>query len=233
LFSKFENSIAEVFGLIAPKECLGCKSYIKNASNNWQSALCQKCLQALWTKRTFISLNSSIGINPKFNSSAIWEYRGFTRFLIHQYKFHQKTNLIPIFAKAFSDEILKTKPYSYDSIAVIPSTKSSARKKGYSHMHLIARLVSKETKIPLIHKALCMNSKTSSQRGLKLKDRQRNRARAYSTKIDLTDHKIMLLDDVVTSGQTLHSAIQSLQKGGAKQIDAFVLARTAKQLNKK
>ena len=55
-----------------------------------------------------------------------------------------------------------------------------------------------------------------------------NLKNAFKVTRDLSDKKILLFDDVCTTGQTLSEVSRTLKKEGVKQIDALVLCRSLK-----
>lgn len=66
---------------------------------------------------------------------------------------------------------------------------------------------------------------TEPQRGLKRAERLRNMHRALTSRGDLTGSRILLVDDVYTTGATVHEACRALRESGAETVDVFTLAR--------
>lgn len=65
-----------------------------------------------------------------------------------------------------------------------------------------------------------------SQRGLKRKERLRNMRHALVAKIRLQRSRLLVVDDVMTTGATVHECARALKKAGARIIDVAVLARS-------
>jgi predicted amidophosphoribosyltransferase len=94
-------------------------------------------------------------------------------------------------------------------------------------MHHLAAEISKITKIPLDRNALLLCKKSNSQMGLALQERMVNRKNAFvASPANLVDKRVLVIDDVMTSGQTLKSAIEALRNSEAAEVDALILART-------
>jgi competence protein ComFC len=127
----------------------------------------------------------------------------------------------------FSAAIVQAVESRYDAIVVIPSTSKAMRNRGYSHMHHLGAQVSRSLGIPLLSNALVLKKQSISQMGLALLERRKNRIDAFiASEAELVDKRVLLLDDVMTSGQTLLSAIKAIQLVKPRMVSALVLART-------
>lgn len=114
-----------------------------------------------------------------------------------------------------------------DWVLPIPLSAQRLAERGYNQAWLLARQLSP-------HKAdahlLLRTRDTPSQRSLPRADRLANLVGAFAVEPlranQLRGKKVVLVDDVMTSGASLHSAARVLRQAGVARISALVLART-------
>jgi predicted amidophosphoribosyltransferase len=87
-------------------------------------------------------------------------------------------------------------------------------------------LLNKQKEIPIDTKILKKKAWTAQQAGKGRKERIANLKNTFQITKDLSDKKVLLFDDVCTTGQTLSEASRAVKKAGARQIDALVLCRS-------
>lgn len=116
----------------------------------------------------------------------------------------------------------------YDYIIPVPIHKKKMRKRGYNQMELIGRRLSTKTGIPLELRCLVKSVNTPPQRGLDAKDRQKNIKDSFevSDRSKIEGKRILLIDDVMTTGATVSECARVLLKDGkVKYTDIYVLTR--------
>jgi ComF family protein len=116
----------------------------------------------------------------------------------------------------------------YDCIIPVPLHKKRRRKRGYNQVELIGERLSSRTGIPMKTHHLVKTANTPPQVGLSYAERQRN-VRGYFDVVDpaeLSGKRILLIDDVLTTGATVTESTRVLvRKGKAKYVDVFTLLR--------
>ncbi len=112
-----------------------------------------------------------------------------------------------------------------DTIAPVPLTAKGLRQRGFNQSLLIAGVVSKKTGIPLNIDILFKIRETPPQVGLSASERHKNLAGAFTAKGCLKGRRILLVDDVVTTGATAAACSKALLKAGAKEIIVLAIAR--------
>ncbi|MFC1712232.1 zinc-ribbon domain-containing protein [Candidatus Poribacteria bacterium] len=144
-------------------------------------------------------------------------------------KYHGKT----VMAKPLADLMLEAMPgffgmEDYDHIIPVPLHKKRRRKRGYNQVELIGEWLSRATNIPMETQSLVKTVNTPPQVGLPYEERQRN-VRGHFDVVsppDLTGKRVLLIDDVFTTGATAgESARTLLRKGKAEYVDVFTLLR--------
>ncbi len=113
----------------------------------------------------------------------------------------------------------------YDCITPIPLHMSRLSQRGFNQSAEIARPLAARLGIPICSGLLTRNTATRRQSGLTRKERAQN-LRGVFTAPPLHGQRILLLDDIMTTGATLHEAATCLLKAGAAAVDIAVIART-------
>lgn len=114
------------------------------------------------------------------------------------------------------------------AIIPIPLHRSRLRQRGFDQALELARPLAHALKLPLRTDLLQRQRATCAQTRLSAAARRRNLRQAFAVNAtDLPQH-VALLDDVMTTGATLHSAAKALKQAGVQRVDAWVCARVEK-----
>ena len=113
----------------------------------------------------------------------------------------------------------------YDVLLPLPLHPSRLQTRGFNQSLEIARVTSAASGIPMDPAILTRVRATSPQAELPLKERGRNVRGAFECSRDLAGRRILLVDDVMTSGATLREAARILKLHGAGEITVAVAAR--------
>ena len=108
----------------------------------------------------------------------------------------------------------------------MPLHQSRLRSRGYNQAHEVARLLAAELPRQLISDVLVRNKATRMQAELPGHERRANVNNAFTVRQPLNVDRVLLVDDVMTTGQTMHAASQCLLAAGVGQVDAVVFARS-------
>lgn len=151
-----------------------------------------------------------------------------TRKLIKKLKYSEKTVLAKDIAELLSDSISLFTKKDWDLVLALPSSKKALQKRGFSHMHHVLRAFCKTNNLAFSYTALKNTSKNNYQSLTPLNKRMSNVKSAFCVKQKLVDkRRVLLLDDVITSGASQEAACLELLRAGAKSIDVLSLARSA------
>ena len=105
----------------------------------------------------------------------------------------------------------------------VPATAAAFRRRGFDHMELIARHLSGCSDIPLLDALVKHGS--SDQRELGRADRLVEALGAYEVVLPVRGKRILLIDDVITTGATMSAAASALKAAGASSVDGLAFAR--------
>lgn len=154
--------------------------------------------------------------------------RGAVRELIHRLKysgqFHLRNTIADWLWVAFSDRRIIEEPF--DAIVPVPLHPVRKRERGYDQVSALAEIVARRAGKPLL-KCLRRHRYTQTQTVLDRDDRVRNLHNAFDLRKStaVLGKRVLLLDDVLTTGTTLHECAKVLRSGGAVSVRAVTVAR--------
>ncbi|MDE6722600.1 MAG: hypothetical protein K2J55_00200 [Eubacterium sp.] len=153
-------------------------------------------------------------------------YEGSVSRAILNMKMNEMPKLINLQGKHLANTV-KTyyEDIDFDFITFVPMRREDKANRGYNQAELLANVVSKECGIPL-KDVLVKKRKTKMQKRQKAKERFANMYNAFDVKeaVDVMDKKILLIDDVKTTGATLTSVALTLKAYGASSVYCAVIA---------
>ncbi len=157
-------------------------------------------------------------------------YDGAASRAIWRFKFRNVTSL----SKVFAEDMLKCfnehyKDYDFDLCTFVPSSKESIKERGYNQAELLAKDFCELTNIEC-EELLLKTKETKTQHDLLSVERSGNLAGAIELKdgIDLENTRILLIDDIKTTGSTLNECAKMLLIGGAAEVFCLTVAITNK-----
>ncbi len=184
--------------LEVPSRCYSCFRATEN------SEVCSKCRRKSPLKHVWVHT----------------DYDGIARQLIHSYKFNHSREA----ADTMANLMHKTLPL-LDKVIVVPVPTATARirQRGFDHTKLLTKKLAEQLKLP--HYQALQKLGQTKQVGNKRATRRTQLTGAFRFTKALTDQRILLVDDVVTTGATLEEAARTLKLAGAKTVDAVVFAQ--------
>ena len=109
-------------------------------------------------------------------------------------------------------------------VAFVPPDRDRTLKRGHHAAERLARELAARWELP-VAPLLVRAHPVPRQRGLSRAERRRNLARAFVVK-GRVPTRVTLVDDVYTTGATVHSAASALRKAGARRVEVVTFART-------
>ena len=218
----------KVLDLLFPPKCPYCRKLLDDP----RAAVCPDCQAKLpWLegKAGERSIDFADGC---FSPLA---YDETVREAIHRYKFSRVRALGKPFAALMAQCLGGRLPQGADLITWAPLSKKRLRERGFDQAELLAREVGRLLSIPAAP-ALEKTRNTGPQSELEEESARRANARgAYALLpgADLTGKRVVLVDDVVTSGSTLSECAALLRRGGAAQVYCLTLARAREDREEK
>ena len=227
VLNKIQNE--RIIDLIFPQSCIICgKINKKNICDN-----CKRRVEK-FEKLKYIEKNKDI---EKFLTCGkiyfdklfyYFEYKGVIRKLIIKYKFNDKSYFCNHFAKMLLNCKKTYRLFNfYDIIIPVPMEKEKKLRRGYNQTELITDIIAKKTGI-LNGKDFVKKIKmTEVQSTLSLERRKENikNAFALSNKSIIKGKRIIIFDDICTTGNTVNEISRVIKEAGAKDLLVIVLAK--------
>lgn len=217
------RTVLTVSNLIYPQTCGICGKIAPNS-------LCKKCEIELKKQSDINIINQGKEIEDKYFNEImyIFKYEGQIRKLIIDYKFNEKSYIY----LTFINFLLKNKKIfenikNYDTIIPVPISKKRLKTRGYNQSLLLAAEIAEQTNLELVNNCLIKTKNIIEQSKLNKEDRRKNIQGVYELKNKkiIEDKKILLIDDIYTTGSTVNECSKILRQGNPNKIGIFVLAR--------
>lgn len=218
----FEKFIRLVF----PPKCIFCGKILPIDA---RIGICPDCFRLLPIMDSKLSLLNSRSSFESLCDSVIcaFRYTEIIRQAIIKFKFSGKSYYYRTLGRILSDKIKKMTNYrEFDIIISVPLHKSRENMRGYNQSYLISKVISHELGIPECSQLLKRVKNTDSQSLMAANMRHTNVKDAFRvTDSNAIKGKIILLiDDVLTTGNTLNECVRVLKEAGAEKIVAGVIA---------
>lgn len=145
--------------------------------------------------------------------------------IIHAFKYQDLFSLKDYLAGELL-ELINKEGLEFDLVSYVPLSKKRMIRRGYNQSQMIASELSQLTGVCL-YQGLIKNKETKTQVGLTRKERIKNLEGAFivKNKERLEGKKIVLIDDVITTGATLDQCAQVLKIAGAKKVWGLTIAK--------
>jgi ComF family protein len=145
---------------------------------------------------------------------------------IHQLKYRNLKAIAPCLAELLAD-YLRSNPLPGEALVCVPLHPRRLRERGYNQSSLLARELGRRIDLPVIEDCLIRVKQAKPQvRAVDVEERRRNVADAFVCSNEkVRGKKIILIDDVCTSGATLESCAVALKNKGATSVWGLTLAR--------
>jgi ComF family protein len=236
--------LTALLDVILPPICHICHEFIPNSGTLHICPTCRERLPLVLSPLCPICGIPFIGVGndhrcgacltdpPHYDTArAPFLYEGAIRELIHSFKYNRNTPLrrpLVLLTQEGMDEFLRD--LKLDVILPVPLHRSRLRQRGFNQAVLLGRVLSRHFSLPLLPDTLVRIRQTSPQIELSASERRQNVKGAFAVKKTelVAGKRILLLDDVMTTGSTMDECAKELKKAGAALVVALTVARTAR-----
>ena len=194
-----------------PKKCVGC--------GRLGDYVCKDCQVGIWEPEPAPVPQNLDGL------ICLWAYDGLMQKIIKKAKYSGLYNLLQ-FTISKSQIPNKSQFPNLQAIIPVPLYRDRLRERGFNQAEIIAKEISKIYKIPVVN--LLVRTKDTGHQTLRNREERLKAidgAFEVSTKIQDLPSKILLVDDVMTTGATLSECARTLKKAGVNKVYGLVLAR--------
>jgi competence protein ComFC len=227
VLTPYVSALADLF---FPQRCVGCE---RRASD----LLCPHCFEALphvgrpicarcgtpTAFETFVC-DECKGVDFGFESArAPLRYEGVGEEIVHALKYRGYTRVVERLAVPLMLGVLD-RGARFDAVVPVPLHRSRLRRRGFNQAELLARGVAAGLNAPVSDKLRSVR-RTRDQVELSAAERRANVEGAFAAR-ERVWGKILLVDDVFTTGATTSECAEILLRGGAQEVHAVSLCRT-------
>jgi len=207
--------------LLFPPRCVFCRKILSRR----EKGICAGCAESL---RRTASDGEQTGDYFTVCVSPLY-YEDTVREALLRFKFHQATGYAEPFGRLIAQCIRERLPGRYDLISWVPLSSQRLKKRGYDQAMLLAM----STALELEDVAVSTLEKVRdvpAQSGVGSKEKRRANISGVYRCCDedlVRDKRVLLIDDIVTTGATLSECARTLLLAGAEEVLCATLARSA------
>ena len=206
-----------LWNLLFPPKCILCKKVLESTETD----LCRNCR---------IDSPECTGLHKNFSFldswAAVWYYKGYIRDSILRFKFHRARHYAPAYGRMLAMRIQQEYPDGFDLITWVPVSRLRRFTRGYDQVELLANATGRELGQPPVS-TLRKIRHNRPQSGITGQAKRRaNVLGAYRVICpqEVCGKRILLLDDVITTGATAGECARVLLTAGAKEVHCGCLA---------
>ena len=195
------------------------------------NTICRECIEKLEKYRNNNTASNQIKVlGSTINMHFLYKYERLVRKILLKYKFDDQSYLF--FMLIF---LILNSPETcifirdYDIMMPVPLHKKRYLERGYNQTELVAKNLGEKLKISVNGKILIKNKNIKPQSQKNGEDRLRDVVGVYDLNPkyaqEIVGKKVLIVDDIYTTGSTCKECAKMLIKGGAKEVGIFCIAR--------
>ncbi|MBH0008786.1 ComF family protein [Salinibacterium sp. SWN1162] len=213
------DALRDAWALLMPVECAGCERVDR--------ALCDECARRLVAQPSIHSTPQHLAVHYALR------YEGRARRVLLAFKNHHRTDLARALSTSFLPALLQAIDAASSSdpathpvqIVAVPSSRGAFRTRGYHPMALILRAAGVRHA-----RVLRVAQETRSQKLLSAQQRADNVHGAFIATHSLAGIRVIIVDDVLTTGATIDEAARAISAAGATVVGAATIGFTPRKL---
>jgi ComF family protein len=212
-----DHLIDQVGHCLAPSRCAACDSSVPT-----HCVMCKPCAE---TVEEVLPTNDAWHL-------AYGYYGGALATSIHRFKYQERPDLARPLGFLLAEAAQPLLTTDVDWLVPIPLARTRLVERGYNQTTLLAQQVSKQLSIPIYTHALFKPQHQGRQAERTMEQRHQATRGIFSTnkRLNYQGKRVVIIDDVITTGATIHEAQRELERAGATVVAGLALALTPKYI---
>ncbi|MEG0793588.1 MAG: ComF family protein [Lachnospiraceae bacterium] len=151
---------------------------------------------------------------------SLWLHKGEVSKSIYMFKYKNRRTYAEVYAREMAKQFsVLIKEWGIQTIIPIPLHRKRRQARGYNQAEILADYLSTQVGIPVEKKTVFREKYTQPQKVLNDKERRKNLQGAFTVADDWNiKQKILLIDDIYTTGSTVNAVAKVLKERGAKEV---------------
>lgn len=231
---RLDRCRAFLLDILFPNRCPFCGGFIR-----WDSFICENCREKLASANDFICrLCGSVSCVCNKENTVLWYDAVFGSFFfddenvnvgsaIHRFKHTGEENIAAAAAEELSRRLKTEGMAKQDIVVPVPMGKKKQKRLGHNQAELFARCIGRYLEIPVKNDILYKYDTRDEQHSHSARERsERVKGLFYTKNTDLSGMRVIICDDVMTTGSTVNECARLLKAIGAESVIAAVCAVT-------
>lgn len=208
----------DLLDLVFPPRCAGCRGR--------GVLLCSACRAGCRLVPTAANAEQHRRLASPFlvSTAGAYIFEGALREAIHTLKYERRARMAGPLG-ALLAQYLVLHPRRVDAIVPVPLHPARLRRRGFNQAQLLAEHLARAAHLPLLATQLVRVRETSQQADLTRIERRENVRDAFCWQGAAPPLRVLVLDDVLTTGATIEAVAAALYRAGAREIHGLALAR--------
>ena len=219
-----------ILDVIYPKTCPFCGRICKKGEDicltcRWKlpyikEPRCMKCSKPIMDVEKEYCYDCRMKQHTYVAGKAVWVYDDIMRKSISRYKYNGSLEYASVYGKEIAKHYGKWIKAHGDILVPIPLHKKKQQIRGFNQAEVLADIIGNILQIPIEREWLYRNKYTLPQKELSDKERLKNLMKAFeiNKKKSFLADKVMLVDDIYTTGSTIEACAKVLYQAGVKEV---------------
>jgi competence protein ComFC len=226
-----------LLSLFFPTPCAACGRYVKDFTylyvcpecykgiKKLDGHLCAVCFKPLNAEYLTTCRECSTEERLFKNVAPAGVYDGALKGMIHHLKFYNKKKLASVLAEFIVENVCGSAIKWADVIVPVPLSRNVLAQRGYNQTALIAQDLAKKYSVEF-SEAVLKTKETEPQNKLDRKERLKNLKGVFLVSLPVAGKKVLVVDDVYTTGATMNEMARVLLGAGAMEVRGIMAARS-------
>lgn len=204
---------------VIPMDCLVCEECCGKLPYLWEP-LCKKCGKSLQNTREEYCGDCMRKKHIFSAGRAVFSYQGSMKESLYRFKYSNRRE----YAAFYADEAVKVRGgwvrrCGVEAIIPVPLHRRRRQMRGYNQAEVFARELGERMNLPVCADLVSRVKNTRPQKELNQTDRQKNLKKAFIINRSIVQlDRVLLVDDIYTTGSTVDAVAQALLDAGVKEI---------------